>query len=194
MQKKKVDLVSFELIRQKIFLIRGYKVMLDSDLANLYGVPTKSLNLAVKRNMARFPDDFMIKLTKDELENLRFQIETSSWGGRRYTPYCFTQEGVAMLSSILHSEQAILVNIQIMRVFVKLKGVLISQKELSDRLAEVEGKVNRHSKEIQVIFDSIRLLFAKPPVKEIYKEIVEESVKNPYKRTKAGFVVDNSPL
>ncbi len=115
-------LVPVEIIEKKIILIRGEKVIPDADLAELYGVETKMLVRAVKRNMDRFPADFMFQLTKDEFENLRIQIGTSSrWGGRRYLPYVFTEQGVAMLSSVLQSERAVKVNIAIMRTFVKLR-------------------------------------------------------------------------
>ncbi len=152
--------LTIEIIAQKIFVIRGHKVMLDWDLAKLYGVPTKSLNLAVKRNISRFPEDFMLRLNKDEMESLRFQIETSKEGrgGRRYPPYAFTEQGVAMLSSVLHSERAIQVNIQIMRTFAKLKEYLLTHKELSVRLDVLEKKFGEHDEKIRIIFEAIRRL------------------------------------
>src|SRR5438477_10714878 len=115
-----MSLLPIEQIQKRIYFIRDHKVMLDSDLAELYSVPTKSLNLAVRRNRIRFPDDFMFQLTPQEVSLLRFQFETSRWGGRRYRPYAFTEQGVSMLSSVLKSERAALVNIAIMRAFVKL--------------------------------------------------------------------------
>ncbi|MFQ6081941.1 MAG: ORF6N domain-containing protein [Candidatus Aminicenantia bacterium] len=128
-----------ELVEKKIYLIRSHKVMLDSDLAELYGVETRVLLQSVKRNISRFPSDFMFQLTVDEFNNLRSQIVTSkSRGGRRYRPYVFTEQGVAMLSSVLRSERAIQVNIQIMRTFVKLRKILASHKELARKLEELE--------------------------------------------------------
>ena len=129
-------IVPVEVIEKKIYLIRSHKVMLDSDLAELYGVETKMLVRAVKRNIERFPSDFMFQLTKEEFDNLRFHFGTSSqWGGRRYLPYAFTEQGVAMLSSVLRSKRAIQVNITIMRVFVRLRQILSTHKELAYKLA-----------------------------------------------------------
>jgi hypothetical protein len=140
-----------EKIEKAIYLIRGEKVMLDHDLALLYGVETKVLNRAVKRNLQRFPLDFMFQLTPEEADVLRCQIGTSKKGrgGRRYLPYVFTEQGVAMLSTVLNSERAILVNIEIMRAFVKLRQILASNGELSLRLDELESKYDKQfSKEI----------------------------------------------
>jgi hypothetical protein len=129
------DLVPHEITRQKIFLIRGYKVMLSNDLAELYNVQVKRLIQAVKRNRERFPDDFMFQLSRDEFRNLKSHIVTSSWGGaRRSTPYAFTEQGVAMLSSVLRSRRALQVNIAIMRAFVKLREILSTHKELAQNL------------------------------------------------------------
>jgi hypothetical protein len=152
-------------IEQKIFLIRGQKVMLDSDLAELYDVPTKALIQAVKRNRERFPGDFAFLLTNKEVTILRSQIVTSSWGGRRHLPYVFTEQGVAMLSSVLNSDRAILVNIAIMRAFVKLREVMLLDKELSHKLDQLESKVERHDEDIAAIFEAIRELMAPPPPK-----------------------------
>ena len=136
-----------EIIERRIYLIRGQKVMLDSDLAQLYQVPTKRLNEAAKRNLNRFPEDFMFQLTKDEadsltsqntISNLRSQFATSSHGGRRTTPYVFTEHGVAMLSSVLNSDRAVQVNILIIRAFVKLRDLLANHKHLADKLALLE--------------------------------------------------------
>jgi hypothetical protein len=145
--------------------------MLDRDLAKLYGVPTKSLNLAVKRNSFRFPSDFMFRLTKTEYtslrfqsetlkpedpsRNLRFQIETSSWGGRRHPPYAFTELGVAMLSSILNSRQAVLVNITIMRVFQKLRRLLAENKELAAMVTEHEHRLDGHDQDIAALIETV---------------------------------------
>jgi ORF6N domain-containing protein len=157
----KADLISIEKIEKAIYLIRGEKVMLDRDLALLYGVETKILNKAVKRNFQRFPPDFMFQLTEDEAETLRFQIGTSNKGrgGRRYLPYVFTEQGVAMLSSVLNSQRAIVVNIEIMRAFVKLRQLLASNTELARRLDELESK---YDKQFKIVFVAIRQLMAKP--------------------------------
>lgn len=136
-------------IQNLIYEIRGQKVMLDSDLAKLYQVLTKNLNKAVKRNIHRFPSDFMFQLTNEEYESLRFQIGTSNIkrGGRRFMPYVFTEQGVAMLSTVLNSEQAIAINIQIMRTFVQMKRVAIENKDLADRIKSVEKYLIEYSKE-----------------------------------------------
>jgi len=154
--------VSVEVVATKIFEIRGKRVMLDVDLAALYGVSTKRLNEQVKRNMKRFPADFMYQLTSHEIAILRSQIATSRWGGRRYLPYVFSQEGVAMLSSVLNSERAIHVNIQIMRAFVKLKEFLLTHKDLAIKIEALERKYADHDVKIQVIFDAIKKLLEKP--------------------------------
>lgn len=155
------DLIPSEKIDKAIYLIRGEKVMLDRDLALLYGVETKVLNRAVKRNLQRFPLDFMFQLTPEEAEFLRCQIGTSNEGrgGRRYLPYVFTEQGVAMLSTVLNSERAILVNIEIIRAFVKLRQMLASNAELSRRLDELESK---YDKQFRVVFDAIRQLMTTP--------------------------------
>jgi hypothetical protein len=151
-----------ERIERHILLIRGHKVMLDADLAELYEVETKELNLAVRRNFERFPEDFMFQLSEEEFRNLRFQSVTSrSWGGRRYRPYAFTEQGVAMLSSVLRSPRAVQVNIAIMRAFVKLREILGSHRELAGRLDEMES---RYDEQFKAVFDAIRELM-KPPEK-----------------------------
>jgi len=155
-----------EVIENKIFLVRGKKVMFDRDLAVLYGVETKFLNRAVKRNIERFPEDFMFQLSKEELASLRFHFGTSTRGGRRYLPYAFTENGVAMLSSVLNSERAIHVNIQIMRTFTKLREMLATHKELAHKLAEIERKIERHDDEIKAVFDAIRGLMTPPEPKK----------------------------
>jgi len=157
-------LVLQERIERKILLIRGYKVMLDSDLAQLYGVTTKRLNEQVRRNIKRFPDDFMFQLTKKEYDSLRSHFATSKErrGGRRYLPYSFTEQGVAMLSSVLNSERAIQVNIAIMRVFVKIRKILSTHKELAYKLSQLERKIEKHDEEIQAIFEAIRQLMIPP--------------------------------
>ena len=153
-------LIPVEIIEKKIILIRSEKMMLDADLAALYGVETKLLVRAVKRNIDRFPADFMIQLDKEEYENLRFQFGTSSrWGGRRYLPYAFTEQGVAMLSTVLNSERAIKVNIEIMRSFVRLRQMLSSNAELARKLAALEKK---YDIQFKAVFDAIRQLMAPP--------------------------------
>src|SRR5690606_9803179 len=142
-------------IESQILLIRGQKILLDSTLAELYGVETKVLLQAVKRNISRFPDDFMFQLTKQEVNHLRSQIVTSSWGGRRTPPYAFTEQGVAMLSSVLRSPQAVQVNIEIMRAFVRLRRMLADNTELTARLTRLE---QRYDQQFKVVFDAIREL------------------------------------
>ncbi len=149
-----------ERIERRILLFRGQKVMLDQDLAELYGVTTGNLNKAVGRNAGRFPDDFMFQLTPGELANLRFQSGRASWGGRRTPPYAFTEQGVAMLSSVLHSERAIQVNVAIMRAFVRLRELLSSHADLRRKLEALEQK---YDAQFRVVFDAIRELMEPPP-------------------------------
>ena len=143
-----------------ILLVRGHKVMLDADLATLYGVETRALVQAVKRNLNRFPEDFMFQLSLDEAANLRSQSVISSWGGRRTPPYAFTEQGVAMLSSVLHSERAAQVNVEIMRTFVRLREVLSSHADLARKLAALEKK---YDSQFKAVFDAIRALMAASP-------------------------------
>ena len=164
---KKKSSITPEVIQHQIYLIRGHKVMLSSDLAELYGVESRTLVQAVKRNKERFPEDFMFQLSWKEHENLKSQFVTSSWGGiRRAAPYAFTEQGVAMLSSVLRSRQAIEVNIAVMRAFVKLRELLSTHKELAKNLEQLEARVSRHDKEIRAIFEVIRRLMA-PPTRAI---------------------------
>jgi hypothetical protein len=153
-----------ERIEKTIFLIRGEKVMLDRDLAALYGVTTKALKQAVRRNIERFPDDFMFVLESLEFQIWRSQFVTSKEDrqGLRYAPMAFTEQGVAMLSSVLRSRRAIVVNVQIMRTFVKLRQMLASNADLAKKLAALEGKYDRQFK---VVFDAIRQLMTPAPVK-----------------------------
>jgi len=152
-------------IEKRIYFVRGHKVMIDTDLAVLYRVPTRVFNQAVRRNMLRFPADFMFQVTSDETEILRSQFVISSWGGRRYLPFVFTEQGVAMLSSVLKSDRAIQVNIAIMRAFVKLRELLATHQEVAQRLEEFEKKFQRHDGQIRDVFDAIRALLAAQPVK-----------------------------
>lgn len=147
-----------DLISNKIYFIRDYKVMIDSDLSDLYKVKTKRLNEQVKRNLNRFPEDFMFQLTIDEWKILKSQNATSSWGGRRVPPYVFTEHGVLMLSSILNSERAIAVNIQIMRVFTKIRTLIKNNDELLKMLNELEKKGNERDQKISIIFQYINKL------------------------------------
>jgi phage regulator Rha-like protein len=164
-QTHAIDRPAVETVGRLIYVIRRQKVMLDSDLAALYGVHTKNLNKAVQRNAPRFPSDFMLQLTRKEVADLRFQIGTSSsgYGGRRYRPYAFTEQGVAMLSSVLNSERAVQVNILIVRAFVRLRRLLASNRELAVKLAELERKLEGHDEAIRNLFDAIRAMLADPP-------------------------------
>jgi len=162
-------------IERRIYFIRGQKVMIDDDLADLYRVTTGTFNQAVRRNMARFPPDFMFQLTADEAENLRSQIVISSWGGRRYLPFVFTEQGVAMLSSVLKSDRAIQVNIAIMRAFVKLREILATHKELALRLEVLEKKFLKHDGDIRDVFEAIRALLAAAPAKRTFGYQVQAS-------------------
>ena len=153
------ELIPQEIIERRILLIRGHKVILDKDLAILHGVTTGNLNKAVSRNLDRFPDDFMFQLTKEEFKDLIFQNGISSWGGTRKMPRAFTEQGVAMLSSILHSKRAIQVNIQIMRTFVKLRKMIIANKELARKLEVLERK---YDEQFRAVFDILRKLMELP--------------------------------
>jgi hypothetical protein len=161
MQNK--GIIPQQIIESKILIIRGKKVMLDRDLSALYGVETKVLKRTVKRNIERFPEDFMFQLIKEEFDNLRCQFGTSSWGGMRYLPYAFTENGVAMLSSILNSKQAIQVNIQIMRTFTKLREMLTTNKELKQKIEEMEKK---YDAQFKIVFDALRQIMTPPEAKE----------------------------
>ena len=166
-------------VAQSIRHLRGEKVLLDSDLARLYGVTTSNLNKAVSRNRGRFPADFMFRLTAEEARNLRFQFGISSWGGRRAFPYAFTEQGVAMLSSVLHSERAVKVNIAIMRAFVRLRQTLETNRELAQKFSELEKRVGKHDEEIAAILEAIRQLMASPekPRREIGFHVREKAAR-----------------
>ncbi len=153
-------LISQEKVENKIFLIRGKKVMIDFDLAEMYGVETRELIQSMKRNISRFPPDFMFQINKIEYEALRsqFVISKKGKGGRRYLPYAFTEPGVAMLSSVLNSDRAIKVNIEIIRTFIRLREYIQNNKEFAYKLNELESKVSSHDKEINSIFNAIRQL------------------------------------
>jgi len=172
------NLTPSERIERFILLIRGHKVMLDVDLAELYGVAVKRLNEQVRRNVKRFPADFMFQLTREEYEALRSQFAALKHGRgahRKYLPYAFTEQGVAMLSSVLNSDRAVEVNIEIMRAFVRLRQLLATRKELVQKLEELERKIGAHGEQIQVIFEAIRQLMTPPePRKQKIGFIVKE--------------------
>ena len=150
--------ISVEVVAAKILVVRGKRVMLDRDLAVLYGVETFNLNKAVKRNIDRFPEDFMFQLIRNECKNLIFQNGMSSWGGRRHLPYAFTEQGVAMLSSVLNSKRAVQVNIAIMRAFVKLRELLLNNKELAEKIGNLERKSAEHDSLFVAVFEAIKQL------------------------------------
>lgn len=174
--KRSVTL-SEETIFKKIYLIRNQKVLLDVDLAALYAVETRVLKQAIKRNKERFPQDFMFVLTSKEFKNLTSQFVISSWGGTRHLPMAFTEQGVAMLSSVLNSSRAIAVNIQIMRVFVRMRQMVVAYKELLRKIEELEASDAAQSKEIRKIY-------------RVIKRLLEPSVK---KRKQIGFKVQADP-
>ncbi|MDQ5893684.1 MAG: hypothetical protein QG640_696 [Patescibacteria group bacterium] len=161
---EKIKIDPEEIIKQRIYVIRGYRVMLDSDLAELYRVETKNLNKAVKRNLERFPVDFMFQLTVEEYSN-RFQIGTGSHVHRniKYLPYAFTEHGVAMLSSVLRSEIAVQMNILIIRVFIKVKELVLSNKDLEIRIGEVEKKQKEHGDLLKSVHAVVKHLLEPPP-------------------------------
>jgi len=159
-----------EVVMEKIHLVRGKKVMLDKDLAELYGVITGNLNKAVTRNIARFPEDFMFQLTREEFDNLLFQIGIASWGGRRTLPRAFSEQGVAMLSGVLHSERAIKVNIHIMRVFSRMREIIVAHKEILEKLELLERKDIEHDDKILIIMDYIKRLEKTRQVEKDFKD------------------------
>ena len=178
--------VRLEIIERRIYLIRGQKVMLDSDLAELYQVPTKRLNEAVKRNFDRFPEDFMFQLTDQETDSLRSQFATSNVGrgGRRYPPYAFTELGVAMLSSVLNSERAVQMNILIMRAFVKLRELLATHKDLARKIEKLEATQKGHAVMLALVVKDIQTLAT--TVKKEFRKLKEPRRRKP----SIGFNVD----
>ncbi len=164
--RKKVELIlPDEVVINKIYLIRGQKVMLDRDLADLYGVETRTLNQAVKRNIERFPEDFMFQLNEEEFENLKSQIVTSSWGGIRKLPLAFTEQGVAMLSSVLNSSTAVQMNIQIIRVFTRMREIALTHKDILLKLERLEKEVTESKQDITLIFQALKKLLTTPQEK-----------------------------
>lgn len=158
---KKAILLAYEVIMNRIYLVRGQKVMIDRDLAELYGVETRVLKQAVRRNTHRFPEDFMFEMNKKEFENWRSQNVTSNDTdkmGLRYAPFCFTEQGVTMLSCILNSTRAITINIQIIRIFTKLREMIITHKDILLKLEQLENKVTGHDENIQMIFQALKQL------------------------------------
>jgi ORF6N domain len=180
------DIIPVQRVAQAIFVVRGHRVMLGQDLAILYGVTVKALNQAAKRHTSRFPADFVFQLTAEEFMNLKSQFVTSSWGGlRRALPYAFTEQGVAMLSSVLNSKRAVQVNIAIMRAFVKLREALETNRELAQKFAELEKRVGKHDEKIGAILEAIRQLMtpSEKPRREIGFHVRE---KTPRYRTRNG--------
>lgn len=167
-------LIPDDIISSKIYLIRKQKVMLDKDLSELYAVETKQLKRQVRRNLERFPEDFMFELTKQEFDNLRSQFGTSSWGGARYMPLAFTEQGVAMLSSVLNSPTAITVNIQIIRVFTKIREMLTDTLSIKLEIEEIKKKLSNHTQNIELVFNYLDELIDK-------KENIEPRKKIGYK-------------
>ncbi|MDR1324355.1 MAG: ORF6N domain-containing protein [Candidatus Margulisbacteria bacterium] len=191
--KKNIMLVP-EVIENKIFLLRGQKAMLDRDLAKLYGVTTGILNQAVKRNLYRFPEDFMFQLTRKETLNLKSQFVISSWGGDRGLPYVFSEQGVAMLSSVLNSKKAILVNIQIMRAFTRLRKIFLTHQDLQIKIEKLlrqqirqAGHLAEHDRHISTIFSAIKQLLRNEA--EISKQLTYTEKKE--KNKKWGFQPPN---
>ena len=162
-----------EVILTKIYFIRKQKVMTDQDLAELYGIETRRLNEQVKRNLSRFPEDFMFQLSEREFNNLKSQIATSSWGGRRKLPFVFTEHGVLMLSSVLNSKQAINVNIQIMRIFAKVRQILTDNLSVKLEIEEIKKKLENQDKNIELVFS--------------YLDELIEKQENPQPRKKIGY-------
>ena len=169
-RENKISLTD-ELVMNKIYIIREVKVMLDADLAELYGVETKNLNKAVGRNIKRFPEDFMFQLNKEEFENLKFQFGTSSWGGTRKLPYCFTEQGVAMLSGILNSDRAINVNIQIMRIFTNMRNVIANNNNIKTEIEALKQKVNNNAQNIELVFQYLDELIEKKEKPTTHKRV-----------------------
>ncbi len=172
------ELLIHQTIENKIYVIRGQRVMLDFDLAELYGVETRMLNKSVKRNLKRFPSDFMFQLNNQEFRILMFQIGTSRWGGTRKEPYAFTEQGVAMLSGILNSERAISVNIEIMRIFVKIRQMLSDNTELRLEIEQIKKKVNNHDQNIEIVFSYLD---------ELAEKYDKSAKEKPETKNKIGF-------
>jgi len=176
----KKEIIPVQQVAQAIRFMRGQRILLDFDLARLYGVTTGNLNKAVRRNRERFPTDFLFQLTAEETKSLIFQFGISKGrGGRRHFPYAFTEQGVAMLSSVLNSERAVKVNIAIMRAFVKLRRILETSRDLARKFSELERRVGKHDEEIAAILEAIRQLMAAPekPCREIGFHVREKAAR-----------------
>ncbi|HEY1009374.1 MAG: ORF6N domain-containing protein [Daejeonella sp.] len=167
-----------EIVLSKIYYLRDHKVMLDSDLAELYGVETKALNQAVSRNSKRFPNDFMFQLDETEWISLRSQNVTSKRGGRKYLPYVFTEHGVLMLSSVLNSERAVSVNIQIMRIFTRMRNLLVNNAELLAEIAKIKNKLDHNDRNMEVVFGYL-------------DELINKSKQGNVPRKRIGFKPDD---
>lgn len=176
MEKIEKPVLPDEVVMNKIYRLREVNVMLDSDLAELYGIETRRLNEQVKRNLSRFPADFMFQLNEEEYKNLMSHFATPSWGGRRTLPYVFTEHGVLMLSSVLNSERAIKVNIQIMRIYIKLRRMLLAQKDILHRIEKLEYAFSEHDHKIIGIFQYLKQL-----------ENIEKQNSDNNERPKIGF-------
>ena len=174
-KQENLVVVPDEIVMNKIYLIRNQKVMLDSDLAELYQVTTGNLNKSVSRNIKRFPDDFMFQLTEIEFKNLMFQNGISSWGGKRKLPYVFTEQGVAMLSGILNSDRAIAVNIQIMRIFTKIRQMLVENTDLRLDIEKIKNKLDNQDKNMEIVFR--------------YLDELLEKKEKPIERNKLGYKI-----
>ncbi len=187
MAKQTEVLIPEEIVLSKIYLIRGHKVMLDRDLAELYGVETRRLNEQVKRNIKRFPEDFMFQLNDEEFNILISQNATSSWGGTRKAPLAFTEQGVAMLSGILSSDRAIAVNIQIMRIYTRMREVMLTHKDILMKVEQLEKRVGKQDEKIQMIFDYLKQFIAeqdKPRVQVGFKTKNDGDKKNQKKASR----------
>ena len=172
-EKSKAIMLADEVVKTKIFVIRGQKVMIDRDLAELYGVETKRLKEAVRRNITRFPEDFMFKMTKDEFSNWRTQFATSNADkqGLRYAPFCFTEQGVTMLSCVLNSERAIKINIQIVRIFTNIRKALTDNLNVKLEIEEIKKKLKNQDKNIELVFTYLDELLEKQAEPEPRKQI-----------------------
>lgn len=170
LMEKKEMIVPDELVISKIYYIREQKMMLDRDLAELYGVETKQLKRQVRRNIDRFPEDFMFELNEEEFENLRCQSGTSRWGGDRYLPMAFTEQGVAMLSSVLNSSRAINANIQIIRIFTRMREMLFNYKDILLKLEQLENQTLQNTKDVQAVFDYLKKMLV--PVEQVERRMI----------------------
>ena len=168
--------MELELIKNSILDIRGKRVILDYELAKLYGIETKRLKESVRRNLRRFPEDFMFELSQEEWFNLRSQFASSSWGGKRYSPFAFTEQGVAMLSGILNSDKAIEMNIAIMRAFVAVRQVLIKQSDTKEQLKQIKERIGEHDAQLNQLYDAMENLLDAKAAQKSWEDKLEEIV------------------